>query len=66
MTRKYKPKHPERFTTPERARKMLEQTARLLGKGPYDHLISIDLTIRRWYADEGAPVSDTTHAPHGG
>ena len=57
MTRKRKPKHPEQYTTPERAAKMLEGQAVLLrGKGPYDHLVAIDLTIRRWYADEGAPV----------
>ncbi len=66
MARKRKPKHPERYVTPERAAKMLEQTARSLtrsfGKGPHNHLIAIDLTIRCWYADEGAPVGA---APNG-
>lgn len=68
MARKRTPKHLERYIAPERAARMLEQQARLIGKGPHNHLIAIELTFRRWYADEGAPVgaAPTTGTPKEG
>ena len=59
MPRKRKPKHPERYTTPEQAARMLEGQAKLLRDQQKPdhcggHLVCLTLDIRFWYGDEGA------------
>ncbi len=58
MARKYKPKRPEEFTTPDNAALFLEAQARLIRRqdDTHPHLIRVGLEFRRWYADEGASI----------